>query len=127
MSEMSEMALDYLFGDRSVFESDEDLNAAVRQVSDQLRGMTAAPQGLAGTCTVDVCPVRPGDEHGTLILHGGPEADGVICYCPVTVANYARTLIAAGDTPTVTLDRHGNVVSVQTAEGHHRTEFPKAA
>lgn len=37
MSELSGLALDYLFGDRTAFKDDEELNAAVRQLGEQLR------------------------------------------------------------------------------------------
>ena len=37
MTELSKLALDYLFGDRTVFANDEELNAVVCQLSDQLR------------------------------------------------------------------------------------------
>ena len=37
MSELSKLAVDYLFGDRTVFANDEELNAVVCQLSDQLR------------------------------------------------------------------------------------------
>lgn len=43
MSELSVLALDYLFGDRSVWASDEELNATVRQLGEQLREITPDP------------------------------------------------------------------------------------
>jgi hypothetical protein len=87
----------------------------------------AAPQefNVADTYVVDVRPLHPGDIHGTLILHSDAESSGTICYCRTDVASYAHVLAACGDTVAVTLDRHGNVISVQTADGLHRVEFPK--
>lgn len=88
----------------------------------------SAPQefNFADTYVVDVRPLHTWDTHGTLILHSdNPDSSGVICYCRTDVARYANELAARGDTVAVTLDRHGNVVSVQTAEGHHQVEFPK--
>jgi hypothetical protein len=95
--------------------------------NERLTMSAAAPQGFAGTYGIEVRPVRQGDEHGTLSLHGTPEVEGVICYCRTEVAEYALALIDCEETPTVTLDHHGNVVSVQTAAGTNRVEFPKAA
>jgi len=37
MTELSKLAVDYLFGDRSVWASDEELNVTVRQLGDKLR------------------------------------------------------------------------------------------
>lgn len=37
MSELSGLALDYLFGDRTVFANDEELRDVLQQLSDQLR------------------------------------------------------------------------------------------
>jgi hypothetical protein len=45
MSELDRLALDYLFGDRSVFKSDEELNAVVRQLGEKLRAITTDPEG----------------------------------------------------------------------------------
>jgi hypothetical protein len=45
VAEMSELALDYLFGDRSVFDSDEELNAVVRQLDEKLRASAPAAEG----------------------------------------------------------------------------------
>lgn len=44
MAEMSKLALDYLFGDRSVFTSDEDLDSVVRQLDEKLRAVTPATE-----------------------------------------------------------------------------------
>jgi hypothetical protein len=48
MDEISTLALDYLFGDHSVFKSDEELNAFVRQLDEKLRAVTAGPEGRGG-------------------------------------------------------------------------------
>ncbi|MGH3221051.1 MAG: hypothetical protein ACRDPY_20545 [Streptosporangiaceae bacterium] len=48
MSEISNLALDYLFGDRSVFNTDEELNAFVRQLDEKLRAVTPGPGGCGG-------------------------------------------------------------------------------
>jgi hypothetical protein len=37
MSKLSALTLDYLFGDRSVWKSDEELAATVRELGDKLR------------------------------------------------------------------------------------------
>lgn len=37
MSELSKLAVDYLFGDRSVWASDEELRATLNQLGDKLR------------------------------------------------------------------------------------------
>jgi hypothetical protein len=82
---------------------------------------------FAGTHRADVRPVKAGDTHGTLILHSyNSGIEGAICYCRTEVADYARKLAASGKDVTATLDHHGNVTSIQTPEGKHRTEFPKA-
>jgi YD repeat-containing protein len=61
------------------------------------------------------------------LLSENPEINGMVVYCLPAVAAHAQTLIADGETATVTLDAHGNVVSVQTTDGSRRVEFPKAA
>jgi hypothetical protein len=48
MSEISTLALDYLLGDRSVFASDEELNAFVRQLDEKPRAVTTDTEGGAG-------------------------------------------------------------------------------
>lgn len=45
MSELSKLTVDFLFGDRSVFKSDEELNAVVRQLDEKLRAIAPAPEG----------------------------------------------------------------------------------
>jgi hypothetical protein len=79
---------------------------------------------LAGTYAVEVRPLRPAERRGTLVLRSDdPELDGTFVYVPTDIADCARKLA----TPTVTLNRHGNVVSVQDADGRRRTKFPKGA
>lgn len=48
MSEMSKLAVDFLFGDRSVFGSEEEFSAFVRQYGEELRAVTADPEGCGG-------------------------------------------------------------------------------
>lgn len=47
MNEISTLALDFLFGDRSVFASEEELSAFVRQYEEKLSAATAGPEGRA--------------------------------------------------------------------------------
>jgi hypothetical protein len=42
MSEVSKLAVDFLFGDRSVFASEEEFSAFVRQYGEKLSTATAA-------------------------------------------------------------------------------------
>lgn len=42
MTELSKLAVDYLFGDRSVWKSDEELRATLDQLGDKLRERLSA-------------------------------------------------------------------------------------
>lgn len=48
MSEASKLALDFLFGDRSVFATEEELSEFVRQLNEELRGVTGDPGACGG-------------------------------------------------------------------------------
>lgn len=91
--------------------------------------MAAAREiSVAGTYAVDVRPLRPADRHGTLVLRTGDAwMNGTFVYCRTDVAAHAHKLIAGGLKPAITLDRHGNVTSVQAVDGSHRVEFPRKA
>lgn len=91
--------------------------------------MAAAREiSVAGTYAVEVRPLRPADKRGTLVLRSGdPELDGTFVYVPADIAAAARKLLDDSAAPTITLNRHGNVTSVQAADGSHRVKFPRKA
>ena len=48
MNELGSLALDYLFGDRTVWKNDEELNVTVRQLGEKLRALNTKAASRAG-------------------------------------------------------------------------------